>query len=113
MAHGKRGQDRPAIGAVVCSRAGRDSGRRFVVVGWADENHVLLVDGDTRKLDRPKRKKIKHLRAEPATMESAEALLGGNCLQDAAIRRALKALDIGENGVSDRTEGGKTCQNRT
>lgn len=49
------------IGQVVKSRAGRDKGRIFVVVDILDDKYVLIVDGDLRKLDHPKKKKIKHL----------------------------------------------------
>lgn len=51
-----------SIGQVVKSSAGRDSGKIFVIVDILDKNYVLLVDGDLRKLDNPKKKKIKHLR---------------------------------------------------
>lgn len=49
------------IGQVVKSRAGRDKGRIFLVLDIIDDQHVSIVDGDLRKLDNPKRKKIKHL----------------------------------------------------
>jgi ribosomal protein L14E/L6E/L27E len=49
------------IGQVVRSRAGRDKGRIFLVVEVADDQYVRVVDGDLRKLDNPKLKKVKHL----------------------------------------------------
>lgn len=49
------------IGQIVRSKAGRDKGRVFVVVGNADNLHVLIADGDLRKIEKPKKKKIKHL----------------------------------------------------
>lgn len=49
------------IGQVVKSRAGRDNGKIFLILDIIDEQFVLLVDGDLRKLDKPKRKKVKHL----------------------------------------------------
>lgn len=49
------------IGQIVRSKAGRDKGRVFVVVGNADNMHVLIADGDLRKIEKPKKKKIKHL----------------------------------------------------
>ena len=49
------------IGQVVKSRAGRDSGKIFLVLDVIDDQHVYIVDGDIRKLDNPKQKKIKHL----------------------------------------------------
>ena len=49
-------------GTIVLSKAGRDSGRLFIVVGRVDENFVLIADGKLRKVDTPKKKKLKHLK---------------------------------------------------
>lgn len=49
------------LGQIVRSKAGRDKGRWFLITGYLDEDHVLIVDGDLRKLEKPKKKKIKHL----------------------------------------------------
>lgn len=44
------------------SIAGRDKGNLFVVVKIDDdEKYVYLVDGNIRKVENPKRKKIKHI----------------------------------------------------
>lgn len=53
--------DEIAIGQVVKSRAGRDKGKIFLVLEVLDNEHLLVVDGNLRKLDKPKKKKIKHL----------------------------------------------------
>ncbi|MBU5425673.1 KOW domain-containing RNA-binding protein [Tissierella pigra] len=50
-----------AIGQVVKSRAGRDKGKVFLVLEVIDNQNVLIVDGNLRKLDNPKQKKLKHL----------------------------------------------------
>lgn len=49
------------IGQMVKSKAGRDKNRFFLVLDIIDENFVLLVDGDLRKIDSPKMKKVKHI----------------------------------------------------
>lgn len=83
----------PCIGAICTSRAGHDKGRAFVIVGVYDENHVLLSDGETRKLERPKKKKLMHLHIEPQRAEEiARRLGGGEDLQDAQVRKALYQL---------------------
>ena len=80
-------------GRVAISRAGRDEGRAFLIAGTADEQHVLLVDGVLRKLAKPKKKKLKHLRVEPACAESIrEKLTEGKPIFDAEIRNCLKSL---------------------
>ncbi len=81
------------IGRVVISKAGRDRGRAFLIVGIADDNHVYLADGETRKLAAPKRKKLKHLWVEAETAETvAEKLTGGKNVLDAELRKSLFAL---------------------
>lgn len=50
-----------AIGQFVKSKAGRDKDRVFVVIDIIDELYVLVADGDLRKSEKPKKKKIKHL----------------------------------------------------
>lgn len=91
----------PELGAVATSRAGHDRGRAFVIVGRADSEHVLLADGDTRRMEKPKKKKLRHLHIEPRTAESIrEALLAGRTVLDADLRKALAALDY-------NTESGK------
>lgn len=83
----------PELGVVAVSRAGHDKGRAFLIIGRADEAHVLLSDGCTRKLDCPKKKKLKHLHLEPSRAdEIADRLSGGQPLLDADIRKALTRL---------------------
>lgn len=48
--------DKLIVGQVVKSRAGRDRGRTFLIYEILDEDFVLVVDGDLRKLKNPKRK---------------------------------------------------------
>lgn len=50
------------VGSIAFSKCGRDRNRVFVIVGVSDEQHVLIIDGRTRKIDKPKKKKLKHLR---------------------------------------------------
>ena len=73
-------------GDVVLSRAGRDKGRAFVVLDLIDSEYVLLVDGRLRTLDRPKKKKRRHLKTGcEARMELSAHLL------DADVRKFLAA----------------------
>ena len=50
-------------GIVAISRMGRDKGRVFVVLCEVDADFVLVADGRTRPLAKPKRKRRKHLMA--------------------------------------------------
>ncbi len=78
------------IGRVVTSTQGRDRKRTFVVTGLPEEGYVLMSDGDTRKLDRPKKKKTKHLRARPIVMAAYTQLLSEHRLKDSDVRGFLK-----------------------
>ncbi|HWQ96573.1 MAG TPA: KOW domain-containing RNA-binding protein [Clostridia bacterium] len=81
----------PVIGRVCTSRAGHDKGRAFLIVGVFDDNHVLLSDGETRKLSRPKKKKLSHLHIEPQkTDEIAKKFAESKEVLDADVRNALK-----------------------
>lgn len=52
------------IGTVVWAKAGREKGGFFLVVGGVsdkDRTYALISDGKTRKIEKPKKKNIKHL----------------------------------------------------
>lgn len=90
------------IGQVVKSKAGRDKGRVFVVYNVIDECHVLVCDGDLRKLSSPKRKKMKHLKINNTVLtEFAEMLNSNKNLNDALVRKLL--MPFNEN-ASKRME---------
>ncbi len=50
------------VGRFAVSMSGRDKGRVFIIVDSPEENFVLLSDGELRKLEKPKRKKLKHIK---------------------------------------------------
>ena len=92
------------IGRAVTSKAGRDKGRTFLIVGIADDNHVLVADGETRKLANPKKKKLKHLIFEPDTSEVIRGkLTEGKKVFDAEIRKTI--LTLGYNSDQKQQEG--------
>ena len=79
-----------AVGQIVISRAGRDAGRKFVVVRVIDDLYVEICDGDLRKVEKPKKKKIKHLNIPDDMAEGlAEKLKSGDRITNAEIRKAL------------------------
>lgn len=79
------------IGQVVKSKAGRDKGRVFLVLNIIDKQNVLIVDGDLRKLDNPKQKKIKHLGVYNTVVPELEEKLDKKIkLDNAFIRKILE-----------------------
>ncbi len=79
-----------AVGQVVRSKAGRDKGRVFIVDKIIDENLVLIVDGSLRKLDRPKKKKRKHLATYKKVYSEYKLQKSTNEFNDAYVRKLLK-----------------------
>ena len=77
------------VGDLVVSRAGRDKGRPFVVLR-TDEGFVYLVDGDLRRLAKPKKKKRMHVKPYPKKGSCRMDLPEGLC--DADIRKHIAAL---------------------
>ena len=51
-----------SAGDIVYSKAGRDKDKDFIVLEVLDDEYVLIADGDLRKVQKPKKKKIKHLK---------------------------------------------------
>ena len=77
------------IGQVVKSKAGRDKDVIFVVTDIIDESFVLLVDGKCRKLENPKKKKIKHLSVYKSILDGVSEKLANNDINNAYIRKEL------------------------
>lgn len=49
-------------GQFAISLSGRDKGRVFMIVETHEEGYVSLADGKLRRLEKPKRKKLKHIK---------------------------------------------------
>ena len=85
------------ISDVVVSTAGRDRGQMFYVIG-TEGVYTLLANGKDRPLEKPKRKKVKHvskvLRAETrvaAKLIAGDKVLNSELRKDLAlIRQAMK-----------------------
>ena len=80
------------IADVVTSTAGRDQGEMFYVIDVEDQ-FLMLANGKDRTLDRPKRKKCKHvqkvLRSETRV---ADKLRAGDKVLNSELRRDLAFL---------------------
>ena len=80
------------ISDVVKSTAGRDQGELFYVIG-TDPIYLFLANGKDRRLDKPKRKKRKHiqkvLRSETRV---ADKLRRGDKVLNSELRRDLAYL---------------------
>ncbi len=80
------------IGRLALSTAGRDKGRIFMILDIIDEQYVYIVDGELRTKERPKKKKLKHLKLYPEVLPViAEKLKEGKKVFDAEIRSAIRS----------------------
>jgi len=87
------------ISDLVISTAGRDKDELFYVIGEEGE-YLFLANGKDRPLDRPKRKKRKHVQKvlRPET-RVARKLMQGDKVLNGELRRdlAFLAKDASEN----------------
>ena len=78
--------------SLIVSKAGRDKGQLFYVVD-ADEQYVYLADGKSRKLEKPKRKKRKHIEQIPRTESRiAEKIRNGEKVLNSELRKELASF---------------------
>lgn len=81
------------LGQLVRTTAGRDKGRFMLIIGIVDENYVHLVDGDLRRVENPKKKKIKHLKLLGQRAEDiALKLQNKRKIYNEEVNKALKEL---------------------
>lgn len=93
------------VGRVVFSKAGRDRGHYFVVVDVLDEEYVAIANGCQRKVDHPKRKKIRHLVAKPEVIEEIrDKISSKKRIFDSELRNKLDAIGYQE-ALPPRKEG--------
>ena len=79
------------VGSVVFSKSGRDSGKFFVCVKVLDAKFVLLCDGEIHKLNKPKKKNIKHLKPNGEILETVkDKLFEDKKIFDSEIRKSLR-----------------------
>ena len=81
------------VGDVVISKAGHDRGNLFVVLESIDSEYVRIADGRTRTLEKPKKKKRRHLKAVAEAERTAKVSWQNN----AEIRTFLKQYQQNRN----------------
>jgi len=84
-------------GRAVLSTAGRDKGRKLIVLS-ADGEYAYAADGDLRRVETPKKKKKKHIKATAEYFSSiAATVTEGKMPSNAEIRRCLQNRPPGED----------------
>lgn len=88
---------------VVQSIAGRDQGKLFYVIE-TDGAYVLIANGKDRKIEKPKRKKQKHVRKVPRIQTRvAGKLLSGEKVLNSELRRDLAQFS---QKINSQNQGG-------
>ena len=89
---------------IILSIAGRDKGKLFYVIG-TEGAYVLIANGKERKLEHPKRKKLKHVR-RVARIDSrvAEKIANGDKVLNSELRSDLAAFS---HSYQCQNQGGK------
>ncbi len=76
-------------GRAALSKAGRDAGRRVVVLRL-EAPYAYVADGNLRRTEAPKKKKDRHLRALPEFFPNIAGILkDGKLPSNAEIRKCL------------------------
>jgi ribosomal protein L14E/L6E/L27E len=85
------------IGTVVFSKMGRDKGKFYAIVKECEDGFAWIADGDARKLEKPKKKNLSHIKATNTVLEKiAEKLKNDTMVHDAELRSALKEFNTAE-----------------
>lgn len=83
-----------SAGEIVRSKAGRDQGQYFVVMKAPESGYVMLCDGMRRKVEKPKRKKQKHVQQTgEIALAIAEKLAMGESITNPELRRAVGRMN--------------------
>ncbi|MFZ5987958.1 MAG: RNA-binding protein [Bacillota bacterium] len=94
-----------SLGQVVYSKAGRDTGRKFVIIGILESHRVMVSDGDLRRIEKAKIKKLKHLKVtEKVILPIGEKLKNGTKVSNAEIRKALAEIGDIEDEAHNKDE---------
>ena len=74
-----------------------------MIVGIEDDNHVLVADGKTRRMEKPKRKKLRHIEVTDMVSEELGQKLARRCtVQDAELSRFIASCRAALDGAAER-----------
>ena len=80
------------IANLVQATAGREQGKYFFILETEGE-YLLLADGKSRRLEKPKRKKRKHIEQIPRTESRiAEKIRNGEKVLNSELRKELASF---------------------
>lgn len=85
------------VGSLVYSTAGRDKGKLFIITGIIDNDYVYISDGELRTIEKPKKKKLKHLSFTAfKNNDVAKAILTGDKVSNSAVKKGILLVNSKE-----------------
>ena len=88
------------VGSIVKSKAGRDRNKLYCVYKLVDKDFVELINGSSRKIGNPKRKRTKHLEIINSS-NLKQKLEQGQKIYDSDIKTILNLYKNSLNGGND------------
>lgn len=83
-----------SLGQLVVSTAGHDINKKFVVVCIINDQYVNISDGYLRTVEKPKKKKIKHIqKLNYISDELNDKLESGTKVTNSEIRSFIKSIN--------------------
>ncbi|GEM_PF-671537 len=93
------------LGQLVKSLAGRDKGKHYLVVGFKNDR-ILLADGRSRTLSRPKKKNARHVQHYRQVIPGIEEAIRQGKLKDTIVRNTLNELLSAQDEDALKSENG-------
>lgn len=78
-------------GQLVKSLVGRDKGKHYLIIGFEGDK-VLLADGRSRLINKPKKKNPKHLQPYRCVLNGMKERIRQGKLNDTEVRNILNAF---------------------
>lgn len=83
-----------SVGDIVYSKNGRDKGQLFVIMAL-DDGYAFISNGSSRKSDKPKKKKLKHLDFGYGNSQYISAKIArGEKITNTELRRELQEYKL-------------------
>lgn len=86
--------NKATVGQLVIATAGRDANKKFIITCIIDDQYVYISDGDSRKIENPKKKKLKHLKlTKYVSEEIMQGIQQNTVITNSVINKCIKSLD--------------------
>lgn len=85
------------IGRLAYSLSGRDKDKLFIILGIINKDYVYISDGELRSTEKPKKKKLKHLKITSNTAEDIKSIiLAGDKVSNSTVKKFIQLMNSKE-----------------